>query len=135
MASRASPASAASGDAVVRGRSSQARVAQPEARRVLERVRGMPADAALHALRFAAGTVCAPVARVVQQATAEAERVHGLGPEALVVAAFEVGEGEPVVRVRRQAHGKADWITTRTTALTVELRPITGGSTGRSTAP
>ncbi|MGE0299025.1 uL22m family ribosomal protein [Pseudonocardia sp.] len=117
-------------DRVVHGRSDQVRIAQAEARRVLERVRGMPADAALHALRFAAGTVCAPVARVVQQATAEAARVHGIPPAALAVVAFEVEEGEPVVRVRRQAHGKADWITTRTTALTVELR-----STGRGAVP
>lgn len=121
----------ASGGLVVHGRSSQARVDRAEAQRVLERVRGMPADAALHALRFAAGTVCAPVARVVQQATAEAERAHGLPPAALVVAAFDVDEGEPVVRVRRQAHGKADWITTRTTAVTVELRT----TPGRSAAP
>ena len=34
----------------------------------------------------------------------------------------EVGEGEPVIRVRRQAHGLATWITTETTRISVELR-------------
>lgn len=108
-------------DTVV-GHNSQARVSQSEARRIFARVHGMTAADALHALRFSAGTVCPPVARVVSQAVAEAESTLGVGPDALVIAASEVGDGETVVRVRRQAHGVAGWITTETTDIRVELR-------------
>lgn len=104
------------------GHNSQARLSQAEARRILARVHGMTAADALHALRFSAGTVCPPVARIVSQAVATAEQTLGVGPDRLVIAASEVGDGETVVRVRRQAHGVAGWITTETTDIRVELR-------------
>ncbi len=44
----------------------------------------------------------------------------------LVITGSEVGEGETVVRVRRLAHGMADWITTETTDIRVELSPVEG---------
>jgi large subunit ribosomal protein L22 len=108
------------------GHNSQARLSQDEARRIFARVHGMTAADALWALRFSAGTVCPPVARIIAQAAEEAERTLGLGPEGLVVAGTEVGEGETVVRVRRLAHGMADWITTETTDIRVELGPAEG---------
>jgi large subunit ribosomal protein L22 len=104
------------------GHNSQARLSQAEARRIFARVHGMTAAEALHALRFSAGTVCPPVARIVSQAVATAEQTLGVGPDRLVVAASEVADGETVVRVRRQAHGVAGWITTETTDIRVELR-------------
>jgi ribosomal protein L22 len=116
-----------SGVAVV-GHNSQARLSQREARRVFARVEGRTAAEALLALRFVAGTVCAPVARVIAEAVAQAERSHGVGPDGLVVSGSEVGAGEIVVRVRRLAHGTADWITTETTDIRVELRMA--GTTG-----
>lgn len=105
------------------GRTAQARISRTEASRVLARVHGMPAAEALAALQFSAGTACAPVARVVHQAIADAER-DGVCPDALALVRYEVGDGEVVTRVRRLAHGKADWITTRTTAVRVELSTI-----------
>jgi large subunit ribosomal protein L22 len=107
------------------GNDNQVRVGQAEARRVLARVQGMTATRALHALRFSAGTACVPVARVVTQAMAEAQRTLGLGGEALVVVSSEVGEGESLVRMRRLAHGMADWITTETADIRVELAVAT----------
>jgi ribosomal protein L22 len=104
------------------GHGGAVRLDQTQARRVLARVHGMTAAQALYALRFAAGTVCPPIARVVHQAAAEAQRRHGLDPNALVISGSEVGDGETVVRIRRMAHGMADWITTETTDIRVELR-------------
>lgn len=115
-----------SSQATVIGHNSQARLSQTEARRILARVHGMTATEALWALRFAAGTVCAPVARIVAQAVVQAERTLGVGPDALVIGAGEVGDGETIVRVRRQAHGTAGWITTETTDIRVELRVVQG---------
>lgn len=112
----------------VTGQNGQARVSQAQARRILDRVRGMTATEALHALRFSAGTVCPPVGRIVAQAVAAAGERLGVGPDALVVGRGEVGDGETVVRVRRLAHGKADWITTETTAIRVELHVAQEGS-------
>lgn len=103
------------------GHNSQARLSQTEARRVLARVHGMTAAEALHTLHFSAGLVCPPVARVIALAVADAEASLGVGPDALVISASEVGDGETVVRVRRQAHGVAGWITTETTDIRVEL--------------
>jgi ribosomal protein L22 len=106
------------------GRTSNARIDPGPARRVLAHVRGRSAADALQILQFAAGHTCPPAARVVRGAVTEA---HGRGLEAdqLVVWDFDVAPGESVVRIRRLAHGQAGWITTETTALSVELRPGT----------
>jgi ribosomal protein L22 len=106
---------------VVVGHNGAARLDQTEARRILAKVHGMTAAQALYALRFTAGTVCQPIARIVQQAATEAQRRHGLRPESLVIVGSQVCDGETVVRVRRMAHGNADWITTETTDIRVEL--------------
>jgi large subunit ribosomal protein L22 len=109
------------GGTTVVGHNSQARLSQTDARRILARVHGMTATEALHTLRFSAGLVCPPVARVIALAVADAGATLGVGPDAMVVSASEVGDGETVVRVRRQAHGVAGWITTETTDIRVEL--------------
>lgn len=105
-------------------RNDKARVGQAEARRVFATILGRRSDAALAALRFSAGTACAPVARVIEQALAEAARLHGMSADRLAVSDYAVGDGESVTRVRRQAHGRSDWITTTTTSVQVELSPI-----------
>jgi ribosomal protein L22 len=106
------------------GHNGAARLDQTEARRILARVHGMTAAQALYALRFTAGMVCQPIARIVQQAATEAQRSHSLDPESLVIVDSRVGDGETVVRVRRMAHGMADWLTTETTDIWVELQRV-----------
>jgi ribosomal protein L22 len=66
--------------------------------------------------------VCPPIAAIVEQAVVAAERQYGQHAGLLVVAGGAVSCGETVVRVRRLAHGKADWISTETTDVRVELR-------------
>jgi ribosomal protein L22 len=104
------------------GATSNARIDPGEARRALAHVRGRSAADALQILQFAAGHTCPPAARIVREAVTEA-RDRGLDTDQLTVWDFEVAPGESVVRIRRLAHGQAGWITTETTALTVELRP------------
>jgi len=106
------------------GHNGAARLDQTEARRILAKIHDMTAAQALYALRFTPGTVCPPIARIVQQAATEAQRRHSLAPESLIIVDSQVGDGETVVRVRRMAHGKADWITTETTDIRVELRRV-----------
>ncbi len=109
-------------NATVVAQNTAARLSQTEARRIFARVQGMTAADALHTLRFSAGTVCPPVARIVARAVADGQHTLGVGPDALVITGSTVADGETVVRVRRQAHGVAGWITTQTTDIKVELR-------------
>jgi ribosomal protein L22 len=58
----------------------------------------------------------------VAKAVADIRRESPLVTAAdLVVTGGRVTDGEAITRVRRHAHGNADWITTYTTAIEVEL--------------
>jgi len=108
---------------------SSARVSQAEARRALERVTGLRADQALRQLRFSPQHSCEPVWRVIAAAVASIrQQAPDIAEADLVVVSGQVGDGETVTRVRRHAHGNADWITTHTTSIEVELA-IDGGPT------
>lgn len=100
------------------------RIDQDEARRILRRLEGMRADEAHRALKFRAGTVSAPLARVLEEGIAEAAR-FGIRSHEMVVGSWTVGDGDVVTRLRRMAHGIADWITTRTTRVVIQFRVVT----------
>lgn len=100
----------------------QTRVDPGEARDALSRVLGADAVSAVARLRYGPGRTCEPIARLVDSAVARA-RATGLDPSRLVVTAGEVRPGDDIVRVRRKAHGKADWITTVTSDIVIELTP------------
>lgn len=104
-----------------RGRDAQARIAPDVACRALRHVSGMRVPDALHALRFTPSVACPQVARVIQVAVADAARRGAHAAEDLFVANGIVRDGADVVRLRRQAHGIAGWITTTTTDITVEV--------------
>ncbi|MEV5302971.1 uL22 family ribosomal protein [Amycolatopsis methanolica] len=101
----------------------QVRVTAEEARSALAKVRGLRAGEALAKLRLGPGRTCEPVARVLDRALVEAAEA-GLGPDQLVVAGGSAEPAEPIVRVRRKAHGKADWISSPTADVRVELQPV-----------
>jgi metal-sulfur cluster biosynthetic enzyme len=63
---------------------------------------------------YAAGDVAKAVADLRRSSP-------GVSEADLVVSGGWVADGEEITRVRRHAHGKADWITTHTTAIEVEL--------------
>jgi ribosomal protein L22 len=99
-----------------------ARVGQEQARRALDRVTGLTADRALKILRFSPADACEPVHRLVARAVADIRREAPKVTEAeLVVVGGSVTDGEAITRVRRHAHGNADWITTYTAGIEVEL--------------
>nr|WP_202506007.1 iron-sulfur cluster assembly protein [Amycolatopsis rubida] len=101
---------------------SQTRVTVADARAALARVRGLSVVDAVAKLRLGPGRTCEPVARVLDQALANAARA-GLSPGQLIVAGGSATPAEPIVRVRRKAHGKADWISSETADVRVELQP------------
>lgn len=101
----------------------QVRVPHNDAREALERVLGADAVSALAKLRHGRGRTCEPVARVLDRAIANAAK-EGLDPSVLVVSSIDVQPAEGIVRVRRKAHGKADWITSVTSDVTIALTPL-----------
>lgn len=100
----------------------QVRVTPADARDALQRVLGTDAVSAAAKLRHGPGRTCEPVARVIDRAVSRAES-SGLDPTGLTVSSSRVEPGEDIVRVRRKAHGKADWITSVTSNISVDLVP------------
>jgi metal-sulfur cluster biosynthetic enzyme len=100
----------------------QVRVPHAEADRALTTVLGSAAVAARTRLRYGPGRTCEPLARVLDRAITRAE-LAGLDPAQLILAAGIVEPGEDIVRVRRKAHGKADWIASATSHVRIVLEP------------
>ena len=100
----------------------QVRLAEPDGRTALGAVLGLDAVAARARLRFGPGRTCEPVARLLDRVIVQAEQA-GLSPARLILAAGSVQAGEDIVRVRRTAHGKADWIASPTCRVQITLRP------------
>jgi metal-sulfur cluster biosynthetic enzyme len=100
----------------------QLRVAETEGRAALGAVIGKPVISARARLRFGPGRTCELVARLLDRAIVQAEAA-GLDPALLVVADGSAQAGEDIVRVRRKAHGVADWIHSPTSRVQIILRP------------
>lgn len=99
-------------------REPQLRVEHSEVLAALGRVRGRSAVEARARLRFGPGRTCEQVARMLDTALVEAER-RGLAVDTLMVGASSAVAAEDIVRVRRKAHGVADWISSPTTDVTI----------------
>jgi metal-sulfur cluster biosynthetic enzyme len=93
------------------------RLAVANGRRALEVVLGLPAAEAVVKLRFGRPS-CEPLARLIEKALVQADRAGEL-----IVTGGAIEAAEDIVRVRRKAHGKADWIASPTSWVRIELRP------------
>ena len=100
----------------------QVRLAEPDGRAALGAVMGLDAVRAQARLRFGPGRTCEPVARLLDRVIVRAEQA-GLSPARLILVAGDVEAGEDIVRVRRKAHGTADWIASPTCRVELTLRP------------
>jgi len=100
----------------------QVRLADTDGRAALQAVLGLDAVRARARLRFGPGRTCEPVARLLDRVIVQAEEA-GLSPERLILASGSVQAGEDIVRVRRKAHGKADWIASPTSRVLITLQP------------
>jgi metal-sulfur cluster biosynthetic enzyme/ribosomal protein L22 len=100
----------------------QLRVRPAEASAAISAVIGRTAVAARARLRFGPGRTCEPAGRLLDTAITRAERA-GLDPAGLIVTSGFAEAGADIVRVRRKAHGDADWITTPTSRVRIVLRP------------
>jgi metal-sulfur cluster biosynthetic enzyme/ribosomal protein L22 len=100
----------------------QLRVETNEARTALGTVLGRSSTQARTRLRFGPGRTCEPLARLLDRAVLQAEQT-GLDPNRLILTAAEVDAAEDIVRVRRKAHGSADWISSPTVRIRLHLQP------------
>lgn len=111
----------------------QVRVPHTDADRALAVVIGSVAVAARTRLRYGPGRTCEPLARVLDGAITRAE-LAGLDPAQLILANGSIEPDEDIVRVRRKAHGKADWIASPTSHVRIVLEPAGLYVTGRAGA-
>ena len=125
MAPKAQPADAqVEENPRARARATYVRVTPMKARRVIDLIRGLPADEALTMLRFAPQAASEPIYKVVASAVANAEHNQRLDPETLIVATAYVDEGPTLKRFRPRAQGRAYRINKRTCHITVEVESI-----------
>ena len=110
------------------------RITPMKARRVVDMVRGMPAQEAITVLQFAPQGAAETVRKLIASAVANAETTEGLDATDLVISQAMVDEGPTMKRWRARAQGRASRINKRTSHITVVVTPRpdnTGDSTNR----
>ncbi|MBO0830619.1 MAG: 50S ribosomal protein L22 [Actinobacteria bacterium] len=95
------------------------RVTPRKARRVVDLIRGMPADQAQATLKFAPQSASDPVGKVLASAIANAGQVGQADASSLVVKRAWVDEGPTLKRFRPRAQGRGYRIFKRTSHITV----------------
>ncbi len=115
-------------DTAARAQAKHVRVTPMKARRVVDLVRGMPAEQALAVLRFAPQSASEPVYKVVASAVANArvaaERAsRRFDADELVIREAYVDEGPTLKRFRPRAQGRAFRVRKRTSHITVIVAP------------
>ena len=124
-------------DLSARAQARYVRVTPMKARRVVDLVRGMPAEEALAVLRFAPQAASEPVYKVVASAVANARFTaerdsRRFDVEDLVVREAYVDEGPTLKRFRPRAQGRAFRIDKRTSHITIVVQPGPGDPSATS---
>ncbi len=125
---------AASGAQPTRARARYVRVAPRKARRVVDMIRGLPAEQALAVLQFAPQSASEPVYKLLASAMANAEHNDRLDRGALVVSEAYVDEGPTLKRFQPRAQGRAYRIRKRTSHITVAVSAGRPAATPRGRA-
>lgn len=104
------------------------RVTPQKARRVVDLIRGLPAEQAQALLRFAPQAASEPIGKVLDSAIANASNNYNLDPRTLVVSQAFVDEGPTMKRFRPRAQGRASQILKRTSHITVIVESVPAGT-------
>ena len=102
-----------------RAKARYVRVTPRKARRVVDLIRGMPADQAQATLAFAPQSASDPIGKVLASAIANAGHDSHLDARSLVVSRAWVDEGPTLKRFRPRAQGRGYRINKRTSHITV----------------
>ena len=95
------------------------RISPTKARQVIDLIRGRHVDDARRVLAYASRAACAPVAKVLESAIANAEHNRALPADELIVTRTWVDEGPTLRRFRPRALGRATRIRKRTCHISV----------------
>jgi large subunit ribosomal protein L22 len=107
-----------------RAKARYVRVTPRKARRVVDLIRGLPADQAQAVLAFAPQSASEPVGKVLASAIANADASGGRPDRGMLwVRRAWVDEGPTLKRFRPRAMGRATPIRKRTSHLTITLTP------------
>jgi large subunit ribosomal protein L22 len=104
------------------------RVTPRKARRVVDMIRGMPAEDAQAVLQFAPQAASATVGKLLASAVANAGQAGSTDAGALVVSRAWVDEGPTLKRFRPRAQGRGYKILKRTSHITVIVSDESGAS-------
>jgi large subunit ribosomal protein L22 len=110
------------------------RISPTKARRVVNLVRGLPAQEALTVLKFAPQAASEQVYKVLASAIANAENNERLDPDALLVSEAYVDEGPTLKRFQPRAQGRAYRIRKRTCHITIAVEAVAVAAPGRKAA-
>ncbi|HUB21160.1 MAG TPA: 50S ribosomal protein L22 [Streptosporangiaceae bacterium] len=102
-----------------RAKARYVRVTPRKARRVVDLIRGMPADQAQATLAFAPQSASDPIGKVLASAIANAGHTSHLDASSLIVSRAWVDEGPTLKRFRPRAQGRGYRINKRTSHITV----------------
>ena len=107
-----------------RAKARYVRVTPRKARRVVDLIRGLPADQAQAVLEFAPQAASDPVGKVLASAIANADTMGGRNTRGLLwVRRAWVDEGPTLKRFRPRAQGRAFRIRKRTSHITIVVAP------------
>ena len=112
----------------------QLRITRIDGLTALRAITGLPVIPARARLRFGPGRTCEQLARLLDRAIVQAEAA-GLRPDLLLVADGTIEPAEDIIRIRRKAHGVADWIHTPTCHVRLTLHPSALHTPRPSTTP
>ena len=107
-----------------RAKARYVRVTPRKARRVVDLIRGMPAEDAQAVLAFAPQSASDPVGKVLASAIANAEQGQQADAGSLVISRAWVDEGPTLKRFRPRAYGRAAKIRKRTSHVTVAVKTL-----------
>jgi large subunit ribosomal protein L22 len=110
------------------------RISPMKARRVVNLVRGLPAQEALTVLKFAPQSASEQVYKVLASAIANAENNERLDPDALLVSEAFVDEGPTLKRFQPRAQGRAYRIRKRTCHITIAVEAVAVSAPPRKAA-
>ena len=99
------------------------RVSPRKARIVIDLIRGKSVSAAREILQFSDRAIAEVVAKTLNSAVANAENLHHVRPETLVVKTAFADEGPTLKRIRPRAKGSASRIRKRTSHITIIVAP------------
>jgi len=115
-----------------RAKARYVRVTPRKARRVVDLIRGMPADQARATLAFAPQSASDTIGKVLASAIANAEQTRQFDTSSLVVSRAWVDEGPTLKRFRPRAQGRGYRINKRTSHITVVVSDGGDGARGRA---